>query len=318
MKNNSSHQPALTDRCEHLGLKDDSRTCLAFPSNWNYCHHARPVGPVKLEHQRQYCHTPNHIQCSVFQNEKMSPLPPDLRGSREQKKSRAKRFPGFLAWLFVLAFALIIFLLAQTPSLLIDINSRVFGKTSGNVLPFETLPAPSFVISTPLVKIPPGVDIPTAGVTSTSTVVLVPSDYPLGVPASPTFNLWPTSLCGHPLDVPFGSKHVFIIHQAGGGESLNMYAINYKTSVAAILAVNYQLPVPLRNQSILVIPIGETKLDALPSFEPRQADATANSVETLAARFSTNLLELEQYNDFNESCHTFYGWLLIPHQNPTP
>lgn len=318
MNNTLGSQPALSGRCIHLGLKDDPQTCLAYPSNWNHCHHARPPESIQLEHQRQYCHTLHHDQCPVFQNEEMGPLPPEVRGRHDPTKGRTRRFARIIILLLILALALLIVLLAQSPSLLSEIRSGLFGKTMVSATSLETTSAPSILMATPLAENSTMVPFSMPGIISTRTVVFAPPDYSSNSAASPTFTAWPSNLCGHSLDEPFGSNPVFIIHKARGGESLNMYAGNYHTSVAAILAVNYQLPSPLWNDWILVIPVGETQMEATPSFEPRQADSTVNSIESLARVYSTDALELAQYNAFDESCHAFYGWLLIPHQKPAP
>ena len=67
MKTNQVQPSSLLGVCEHLGTQDDPRTCLAYPSVWNYCHRASPPETVRLEHQRQYCQTAAHVQCPVFQ-----------------------------------------------------------------------------------------------------------------------------------------------------------------------------------------------------------------------------------------------------------
>ncbi len=61
--------------CPFLGLKDDSTTTLAFPSDGNFCHHARPVAPVNRKFQQQYCLSGEHIQCPIFLAEHPLPLP---------------------------------------------------------------------------------------------------------------------------------------------------------------------------------------------------------------------------------------------------
>jgi hypothetical protein len=313
MNNTQSHPSTLTGRCEYLGLKDDPRTCLAFPSNWNYCYHTRRPESVRLEYQRQFCQTPDHVSCPVFQNEKAGSLPPGARARHEHKKRPLNWFVKISAALFVLALALIIFWLAQSPLLLTGIKSSLFGKPNVNGLPFETLPVLSFVISTPLTKSPSQVVTSDPDVISTSTVVFVPSDNSLTTMASGTFAPSPAAICGHPLDIPFGVEHQFVIHQAQNGDSLDMYANNFHTSVDVIRAVNSQLPIPLRKDWVLVIPIGETQLDSsVPAFEPYLVSETNSSITTLAAEFSTDPIALKQYNDLDESCQAFSGWLLIP------
>lgn len=125
-------------------------------------------------------------------------------------------------------------------------------------------------------------------------------------------------VCGYPLDTPFGKEHKFIIHQAQDGDSLSMYANYYQTSVDAIRALNYRLPVPLLKEWVVVILVGETQAGDLPSFETYLASNTGSSIESLARELSTDPAALKQYNDFDESCRAFSGWLLIPRQKPAP
>jgi hypothetical protein len=70
--------------CPHLGLEEDRRTCLAYPSYWNFCHGCRPPAVARLSHQRQACLLPAHTACPVFQNGLSAPLPEELRGRRRR------------------------------------------------------------------------------------------------------------------------------------------------------------------------------------------------------------------------------------------
>jgi len=97
-----------------------------------------------------------------------------------------------------------------------------------------------------------------------------------------------------------------------------MYEDLYNTSVNAILAVNYQMTLPLRKGRVLVIPVGETNVKDLPVFEIYKVSETDSSIEKLASQLSTDPAELKRFNNLDESCRAFFGWLLIPHQRPTP
>jgi len=80
-----SNPPAVkTEFCPHLGLQEDTQTCLAYAAEWNLCYRARPAAPVSLEHQRKTCLSPLHTGCPVFQAEKTGPLPRSLRGARRR------------------------------------------------------------------------------------------------------------------------------------------------------------------------------------------------------------------------------------------
>lgn len=52
--------------CPHLGLKDDPKTALGFPSEGNFCHHLSPSIPVRRDHQQKYCLSTGYHTCPVF------------------------------------------------------------------------------------------------------------------------------------------------------------------------------------------------------------------------------------------------------------
>lgn len=77
-----AEQPAGLARpvCVHLGLYDDEKTWLAFPSPGNHCHHVHPPRSVDLVHQQTHCLNANHVTCPVWQWQKQaSRLPPPLQ-----------------------------------------------------------------------------------------------------------------------------------------------------------------------------------------------------------------------------------------------
>lgn len=84
----------VVEICPHLGVEEDTQTCLAYPSSWNLCHRARPAALVRLGHQRKICLSPAHVVCPVFQNEIRAPLPADLRGYRRNVTTGPSKKPG--------------------------------------------------------------------------------------------------------------------------------------------------------------------------------------------------------------------------------
>jgi hypothetical protein len=255
-------------RCDYLGLKEDPRTCLGFPSNWNYCQHATPPESVRPDHQRLYCQTARYTGCPVFQSEKTRPLPAPLRGSRSPRVER-KRW-GLIA-------ALIVILGVMTALL-------ARGGWRAGDFPFNSVVNPTSTEATT----PPA-----------------PGPSPMGQ-------------CGHQFEAPFGSNHQLIIHRVQNGDSLNMYADTYHTSVGAIQALNYHLPIPMWKDWSLVIPVGETQVSDLPPFEAYQVTDPGITLVALAEKLSVDLEALRRYNDFEQSCKQVSGWLLVPRENATP
>jgi len=64
--------------CPYLGLSNDPGTVLEFPSERNYCHHARPIAPINLRHQRLTCLSGKYVDCPVYKRVHLQPLPEDL------------------------------------------------------------------------------------------------------------------------------------------------------------------------------------------------------------------------------------------------
>jgi len=64
--------------CPFLGLTDDPGTALSYPSSGNNCHHSRPVAPVNLMHQVNYCLNSNFAACPVYLQNQLEPLPREI------------------------------------------------------------------------------------------------------------------------------------------------------------------------------------------------------------------------------------------------
>ena len=91
--------------CPYLGMQEDPQTCLAYPSEWNLCQHARPAGMVKLEYQRSTCLLSVHTVCPVFVEEGTLPLPPNLR--RRRKWLEPRKVVRGAIWFLVLVILLL-------------------------------------------------------------------------------------------------------------------------------------------------------------------------------------------------------------------
>lgn len=65
--------------CPFLGLKDDDKTALAFPSDHNCCYRANPRAVPKIEYQGSCCLTPNYLNCVLLRENLEAPLPAHLQ-----------------------------------------------------------------------------------------------------------------------------------------------------------------------------------------------------------------------------------------------
>jgi len=155
-------------------------------------------------------------------------------------------------------------------------------------------------------------------VSNTPEVRLVPS-----VTSSPTATLrikqptWTPYLTAviapHALETPIGIGHKFVIHRVHAGENLIALANQYLTSVAAIQAVNYNLPSPVMVDWLLVIPVRQTDVQGLPTFEPYEIEGYV-VVEALAQQLSVDPEIFKSYNALGNSEVLSAGeWVLIPH-----
>ncbi len=320
MKNTQDVIPALlgNSRCNYLGVKDDPQTCLAFPSNWNYCQRARPPESVGLDYQRLYCQTTDFVDCLIYQNVKISSLPPDIRGRKDKNKGYDKSAIRILLLLPILAILLILLWLGKSSILSTGVGTNIYSNTiEGNLAsssnPLHS-PTPEVnrqnlpVIVTPLVL----------GVFPTWTSLSLTYVSSVSTAASFTRNLSSVTLCGYKLDIPFGQEIKFSIHQAQGGDSLNKYAESYDTSVEAIQAVNYRLPIPLRKDWVVVIPHYTKRVPGVPAFEPYLITDSNISIGSLAQKLSTDPEALKKYNGLSENCPALSGWVLIPHKKLSP
>ena len=163
---------------------------------------------------------------------------------------------------------------------------------------------------------------PTFTPSPTRTPTLTPSPTRTPIPSlaptipAPTSSATQTS---HALDTPIGSKYKFIIHKVVKGESLQLYAEKYGTTIETIRAVNYHLPIPLWEDWLIIIPISITDAQGLPSFEAYMVSEEGLTIAELARKLSTDPIELKYYNALGETYRSSSGdCLLIPREKSIP
>lgn len=115
----------------------------------------------------------------------------------------------------------------------------------------------------------------------------------------------------------FGVDKKLIIIRVQSGDSLSKYAGLYNTTEGAIIRVNYSLNLPLREDNMVVIPVGISNVALMPYFQPFMVTVEGLKVEDLAIELATNLDDLIYYNGLNDGKQFNIGdWVIIPRMTP--
>lgn len=297
--------------CPYLGLKFDSKTWMGFPSPINYCHRVKPLTVPKFEHQREYCLSNNYSQCPIIMVGPGQRMPKAIRSQSEKRPTlrRIIRIEVLIGLLLIMVILGGIFW-NQIIAGITQINQSAsnFPQTSTQTL-FITK------TSSPTIESSPS---PTSTVTATQESSPSPTLTPIPpseTPLPPTSTIEPPILA---LETPIGRDKKFIIHAVIPGESLELYAKNYDTTVPAIRAVNYDLPSFLPLDWVVIIPLNTSDVTGIPPFEPYEVKE-AISVETLAEILSVDLTNLRLYNRIPSGYALNPGeWILIPRETPKP
>ena len=274
--------------CPHLGLREDKETAISYPAEMNCCYHARPVAYVSFDHQRRYCLTEHYSECSVLKQKKLVSLPKKYRGAGPESPKPSVGLP-LLAFTIVMLAGLIV-------SILLGVI-RLPGYEGMALFPTSNpIPTIFYPTRTPLP--------PTA--TRTPTMVL---------PTRTRMVFTPTEIAPHFLDTPIGSVPQLIIHRALPGESFEQLATQYKTSIAAIKAVNFNLPDRLFENYALVIPLNTTRVTGLPKFSTHEVIVDGISIEEQAQLLQVDSRTLREFNQLPAGYILTIGeWLLIPNK----
>ena len=270
--------------CPFLGLKDDSQTSLAFPSNLNYCHHCKPIACVDLDYQKNCCLTKDYEVCPVFLQAPTTALPEYLRNVKPAKKK------AFWKVVFViLALLALMFILGWNFHIHGALFSDpVFPETSPTTLSLSVSPTlPPVIITRSLEQLPA---LP-------ASVTFTPS--PLPIPSSTYVSrVTPiTTRRPHVIDELIGVNYIFRIHRVQQGESIEKLASSNSTTVANVMEVNYKLQTPLWAGQLVIIP-------------GNQMDT-----EKLAAHLNVDPAKLRYYNGLGTSEHfVIWDWIIVPRE----
>lgn len=302
-----SHSPSS---CPYLGLPDDSRTSLAYPSLWNHCYRVNHPAPIALAHQGRICLN-SFDQCPVYKAGERSSAQADAIGSTKTARE-TKRQPG--KWLRILLVALLLVFvvggillarfLVNMPAMIGVPGLRSAPLNTTVLLVSHTAPTP--VAATAAIQ--DTVTDPQTTVTQLpATISVVP-----GLEATQQLTATSIPLCGHPLDVPFGENVQFILHRILPGENLTKLAALHQTTEQSIVEINYDMPIPVWVDQLVVIPIGVANTNGLPQFETYYLAGEETSMEDLAIKLHVDPQTLQKYNHFAGQCTSYSGWFLIP------
>jgi hypothetical protein len=138
--------------------------------------------------------------------------------------------------------------------------------------------------------------------------------YPTSSATSLSPTLTPTIPFNRALEIPIGRNTQLIIHRVQDGESLDLIARKFATTIEAIRAVNYIMPSPILVNSLVIVPFEMTDVSNLAAFEAYQIQADI-SVEALAKQLNSDPYFLNQYNQFSDGEILRVGdWILVPHR----
>jgi LysM repeat protein len=115
--------------------------------------------------------------------------------------------------------------------------------------------------------------------------------------------------------MPPGTKQGYLVHIVSVGETLDMIAEDYNTSVQAILAANHDLKPPVWAQYPIVIPVNCQDPAGLVAFDVYVVNEYESiEAESLADILGLNASELKFYNLCTDTCQFNKGdVLLVPH-----
>ena len=301
INNNSLH-----NTCPHLGLSKDTKSFSAYPSARNVCHHVSPISTPAFIHQQKYCLSSNYLNCPIYNNPSGQKIPKSIKSYKRGFFNLEKRRKSIVVISAVIVIVVTGIIINSLPGIdLINFVSQPENTPQRNHLELNQN------ISQTHQK--------TA--TNISSIETITKTY-TEPPPTPTQMLTSTPTKKDPvlaLDTPIGDENQFIIHRVKEGESLQIFANLYNTSVDAIRAVNYDLIAPLWIDWLVIIPLNTTEVSDIPTFEPYQVETENIALKDLSEELSIPLEDLVLYNNLDAEHVLHQGeWLLIPKERPVP
>ena len=307
--------------CPFLGLSDDTTSHMAFTSPDNICHQCKPFVQIKLEHQNDYCLDVNFSNCPVYVNGAGKRMPVDLiyDGRADQQSAPMDRRILWAGVVLAIIFAMIVlFFFTQSKSRRENLPTNPLGINAAQSLtviadspsssPTSSPLIPSSLISSP--EISTTLPLQTASITPFPTLTSIPTATQA---VSSTFTPTSTQIPPYSLELPIGNGQLYLIHKVVNGENLSTLTETYQTSLEAILAVNSTLAIPIRIDSLVIIPLKNKNPQGLPKLEPYQVTQNEITPETLAEQLKTDSALFKSLNNFEDGEKLNIGnWVLVP------
>lgn len=263
--------------CPYLGFQADVQTRFTVPDDRHVCHQANPSRVIHPDYQGRCCLTSEYRSCQGYTAGWKHGLP---RGARYHGRQRMTDESHAIVRILAIALlaAAMIFVLYQA-----------HAASPG---PVQTIPV------IPVVPTLTATLAPTGTATATST----PRKTPTVLPG--------TSTPGPLAETPFGFYGQWLVHQVVQGESLEMIAQRYGTSVSVLRAINDFLTVGLWADTSVVICVGCVDASGLPVVKPYWV-AKDIRVSDLAAQYGMDPDVLRTWNGIEDDWVTADRWLVV-------
>ncbi len=281
--------------CPHLGLDEDAHTAAGFASDRNYCYWPKKPFKISADHQRTYCLTPSCSSCPVLLNNSPAPQPP----------AAAKNKLNFRQWILWTILASIILAGILLVNFAFNESKAVIPVETGN----KSMPIPVTGLTLEITPPLPSVTDP-PDILPSLTITLNPSPKP---PNTLTSTVSGLSFRGYKIETPILSNPQLIIHEMAPGESYNLLAVDYHTSVEAIQRLNQAIPSPIWVGWVILIPMDSIEVSALPPFELYKINEKGITLEVLSTKLNADLDLLVKYNQAPaDAILDMDTWILVP------
>jgi len=276
---------------------------MGFPSSENRCFHSTHPKSPNLSHQQNFCLLRSYEECKFYQINDVKAMPPEI--ATPTRMGKPIKTVIILICLLVIAGAALMgtmgwknFISSLFPSL----SESPVGIPSASP---ATVPAVSVletsVSASEVTLHSTHTPTPAWNAAGTSTArpgdILTPLPYPHGFEVT---------------KVPPGGNQGYLVHIVAVGETLDMIADRYDTTVQAIMAVNYGLKPPVWVQYPIVIPVNTKDAAGLPAFKVYVVEAYESiSAKSLADVLGVDASALEFYNLCTANCQFNKGDVLL-------